>query len=141
MSDTGHVTTSRLELARSFGLRLGSAMLARGWRPMPSVLVRHFNQVHPGQPITLYAARSWLHGQFMPRPDKLISLAQCLRVPPHQLMYGEFYRQHGAHESAPAWVLSEREHRLIQCLRRLPVEDHDQIERLAWQRLVQALRS
>ena len=121
---------SRLALARAFGLRLGTAMLERGWSPIPSVLMRHFNLMHDGVPISIYTARSWLHGDFLPRPTKLISLAQCLAVPPHELMYGEFYQN--PRLSAPAWVLSEREHRLIQCLRRLSTTQYEQIEQLVW---------
>ncbi len=127
---------SRAQIARAFGLRLGSAMLARGWQPLPSVLRRHFNQVHTGEPISIYTTRSWLRGQFLPRPNRLVTLAQCLGVAPHQLMYGEFYRHAVAREVEPAWVLSEREHRLIQCLRRLTPQGQVEVERTAWRCLV-----
>ncbi|MDI9330824.1 MAG: XRE family transcriptional regulator [Alphaproteobacteria bacterium] len=130
--------TSHADLVHAFGLRLGSAMVARGWRPIPSELMRQFNRVHPGDPITLYTTRSWLQGEYLPRPARLISLAQCLGVPPHQLMYGEFYRRHEVREGSPAWVLSEREHRIVQCLRRLSWSDQAEIERMAWQRLARA---
>ena len=36
--------TTHPGLARDFGLRLGEAMLAKGWRPIPSVLMREFNR-------------------------------------------------------------------------------------------------
>jgi hypothetical protein len=123
------------QLAHAFSLRLASAMGARGWSIKPSVLVAQFNRMHPGDPVTLYSARSWLRGEFLPRPERLISLALCLNVSPHQLMYGQFYQTQLATESAPPWVLSEREHRLMQCLRRLAPQDFGLIEQLAWRSL------
>ena len=127
---------SREQIARAFGLRLGSAMLARGWQPLPSVLKRHFNRWHGGKPISIYTTRSWLRGQFLPRPDRLVTLAQCLGVAPHQLMYGQFYQNTVARESEPALVLSEREHRLVQCLRRLTPQGQAEVEQTAWARLM-----
>lgn len=124
---------SRAQIARAFGLRLGSAMVARGWKPLPSVLRRHFNRVHTGRSISIYTTRSWLRGQFLPRPDRMVTLAQCLGVAPHQLMYGQYYQNPlTAHEAEPALVLSDREHRLIQCLRRLSPQGQADVERAAW---------
>lgn len=123
---------SREQIARAFGLRLGSAMLDRGWRPLPSVLCRHFNRVHAGEPISIYTTRSWLRGQFLPRPDRLLTLAQCLGVPPHQLMYGQFYQKGESGQADSALLLSEREHRLIQCLRRLSDQGQTEVEHTAW---------
>lgn len=110
-------------------------MLDRGWKPVPSVLLRHFNRVHWGEPITLYTTRSWLRGQYLPRPQRLVSLALCLGVSPHQLMYGQFYGVSVACEAGPSMLLSDREHRLVQCLRRLSPQDQWQIEQLAWRSL------
>lgn len=126
---------SREELAQAFSRRLIAAMLERGWKPMPSVLMRHFNRVHWGEPITLHTTRSWLRGQFMPRPHRLVSLALCLRVSPHQLMYGQFYDVATACEASPSLLLSEREHRLVQCWRRLTPQDQWRVEQMAWHSL------
>ncbi len=123
------------QLAHAFSLRLAQAMSAQGWAIKPGVLVQHFNRMHPGEPVTLYSARSWLRGDYLPRPQRLISLALCLKVPPHQLMYGQFYQTQLASEAAPTWVLSDREHRLVQVLRRLGPLDFGQIEQLAWRSL------
>ena len=124
---------SRAQIARAFGLRLGSAMVARGWKPLPSVLKRHFNRAHQGPSISIYTTRSWLRGQFLPRPDRMLTLAQCLGVAPHQLMYGQYYQNTlTARETEPALVLSDREHRLIQCLRRLSAQGQIDVEHAAW---------
>lgn len=127
---------NRSQLARAFGLRLGNAMMARGWRPTPTVLARQFNLVYRGKPISFYTARSWLRGEYLPRPARLMTLAQCLGVAPHVLMYGQFYQQIRAAESDPGWVLSDREHRLIQCLRKLSPQGQTQVEREAWRCLM-----
>lgn len=129
------------QLAHAFSLRLAAAMQTRGWRVTPSVLMRHFNRLHPGEPVTIYTTRSWLKGEFLPRPQRLISLAMCLGVPPHQLMYGQFYEAPQVREHTPALVLSEREHRLVQCLRRLSFQDQWRVEQLAWRSLTPAPRS
>ena len=123
------------QLAHAFSLRLAAAMHERGWKTMPSVLMHHFNRMHPGDPVTIYTTRSWLKGEFLPRPQRLISLAMCLEVPPHQLMYGQYYEAPQARETLPALVLSEREHRLVQCLRRLSFQDLWRVEQLAWRSL------
>ena len=126
---------TRDELVQAFSRRLAAAMRQRGWKPVPSVLMRQFNQVHRGEPITLYTTRSWLRGEYMPRPQRLISLALCLGVSPHQLMYGQFYEAPFASEPAAPLLLSDREHRLVQCLRSLAQQDQWRVEQLAWRSL------
>jgi hypothetical protein len=110
-------------------------MVARHWRPIPSVLMRHFNGVHGEGAISLYTARSWLRGEYLPRPQRLLALAKCLGVPPHHLMYGHFYQAGTVAEREPGMVLSEREHRIIQCLRRLSSQGQAQLEQTAWRLL------
>jgi hypothetical protein len=129
---------TRQQLAHAFGLRLANAMQEKGWQPMPSVLMKHFNQMHPGDPVTIYSARSWLMGEYMPRPQRLISLALCLGVPPHRLLYGQFYDTQTAREQTESMVLSDREHRLLQCLRRLSHQDLCRIESLTWRSMAEA---
>jgi transcriptional regulator with XRE-family HTH domain len=131
---------SRAQLARAFGLRLGSAMVARGWRPVSSVLMHEFNLRHDGDPITLYTARNWLRGQFLPRPQRMVTLAQCLGVAPHQLMYGQFYESRAVQENTPALVLSDREHRLVQQMRRLSPQGLWQVEQVVWRNLMEVRR-
>ncbi len=129
---------TREELAQAFSRRLKAAMLTRGWKPVPSVLMRQFNRLHWGEPITLYTTRSWLRGEFLPRPHRLITLALSLGVSPHQLMYGQFYQTPCASDVGPSLLLSDREHRLVQCLRRLAPQDQWRVEQLAWRSLASA---
>jgi hypothetical protein len=50
-------------------------------------------------------------------------------------MYGQFYQSLLASEGSMSWVLSEREHRLMLCLRRLAPQDFGRVEQLAWRSL------
>ena len=74
---------------QNFAMRLKEAMQAAGFEPRPAVLERHFNLHYAGdKPMTLQGVRRWLRGETLPSQDKLIALAQWLRVPPEQLRYG-----------------------------------------------------
>ncbi len=63
-------------------------MIAAGYEPKPAVLEREFNQRYWGQPMTLHGVRRWLLGESLPKQDKVLVLAEWLRVPPQQLRYG-----------------------------------------------------
>ena len=126
---------SRKQLAHAFSLKLALAIQNRGWPIAASELTAKFNRQQKADPISVYSMRSWLRGEFLPRPHRLLSLAQWLGVPPHELMYGRSYQQLCAQEANPLWVLSDREHRLIQSLRRLDAFDLSQVERLVWRSL------
>jgi hypothetical protein len=52
------------------------------------VLARHFNEIYPGRPITVHAARKWLVAQAIPTQDKLRVLASWLDVPADWLRFG-----------------------------------------------------
>ena len=63
-------------------------MQAAGYEPKPAVLEREFNLRYMGKPMTLHGVRRWLLGESLPRQDKVLVLAEWLRVPPQQLRYG-----------------------------------------------------
>ncbi len=71
-----------------FALRLREAMVTAGYDPKPSVLEREFNTRHFGRPMTLHGVRRWLMGETMPAHEKLITLADWLRVKPEDLVFG-----------------------------------------------------
>lgn len=73
---------------QKFANRLRDAMLAAGYEARPSVLEREFNLRYMGQPMTLHGVRRWLLGESLPRQDKVLVLAEWLRIPPQQLRYG-----------------------------------------------------
>lgn len=71
-----------------FAQRLRAAMQAAGYEPKPAVLEREFNLRYMGKPMTLHGVRRWLLGESLPKQDKVLVLAEWLRIPPQQLRYG-----------------------------------------------------
>ena len=74
--------------SEKFAKRLRAAMQAAGYEPKPAILEREFNLRYMGKPMTLHGVRRWLLGESLPKQDKVLVLAEWLRVPPHQLRYG-----------------------------------------------------
>lgn len=72
-----------------FGQRLREAMEKAGYAVRPSVLEREFNTRYWGSSVTLQAVNRWLNGQAIPAQDKLLVLAEWLKVEPHVLRFGE----------------------------------------------------
>lgn len=64
-------------------------MRSAGYEPRPAVLEREFNQRYWGKAVTLHGVRRWLLGETVPSQDKLLTLAQWLKVEPQTLRYGE----------------------------------------------------
>ncbi len=80
--------TSMNTTKQNFAQRLIKAMVALGLEPKPAVLERQFNLHYSGEPMTLHGVRRWLRGETLPNQDKLIALAEWLRIPPDELRYG-----------------------------------------------------
>jgi hypothetical protein len=77
------------EEREQFAMRLKSALRRARYVPdSPTVLARHFNDIYPGSPITVHAARKWLVAQAIPTQDKLRVLASWLDVPADWLRFG-----------------------------------------------------
>lgn len=55
----------------------------------PTRLAREFNRRYPGRPITLHAARKWLHGDALPAQDKVRVLAEWLGMSAEWLRFGD----------------------------------------------------
>lgn len=72
-----------------FALRLRHAMEAAGYEAKPAVLEREFNQRYWGRAVTLHGVRRWLLGETFPAHDKLLTLAEWLRVLPEELRDGK----------------------------------------------------
>ena len=73
---------------QQFADRLRDAMVKAGFKPEPAVLERNFNLRYFGKPITLHGVRKWLIGESIPPYDKIIVLAEMLRIPPEELTFG-----------------------------------------------------
>lgn len=77
------------EEREQFSQRLKSALRRARYAPdSPTVLARYFNEIYPGRPITVHAARKWLVAQSIPTQDKLRVLASWLDVPADWLRFG-----------------------------------------------------
>lgn len=76
-----------------FAQRLRNAMVAAGLEPRPSVLLNLFNTHYWGRSVTFQAVTRWLRGEAIPAQDKLVVLANLLKIEPEVLRYGEGIRQ------------------------------------------------
>ena len=76
-----------------FAERLQAAMRAAGLEPRPAVLLNLFNTNYWGRSVTFQAVSRWLRGESIPAQDKLIVLAQVLKVEPEVLRFGETVRK------------------------------------------------
>ena len=72
-----------------FALRLRQAIEAAGLEPRPSVLLNLFNSSYWGRPISFQAVARWLNGEAVPEQDKLVLLAELLRIEPEVLRFGD----------------------------------------------------
>lgn len=108
--------------SKKFALRLRAAMQAAGYEAKPSVLEREFNLHYMGQPMTLHGVRRWLLGESLPRQDKLVALAEWLRIPPQELRYGAEIEKRVKQERA-RWDegISHQEREIFEIYLSLPV--------------------
>ena len=76
-----------------FAERLQAAMQAAGLEPRPAVLLHLFNAHYWGRSVTFQAVSRWLRGESIPGQDKLITLAEVLKIEPEVLRFGEAVRK------------------------------------------------
>ncbi len=76
-----------------FAERLRGAMLAAGLAPRPGVLLNLFNAHYWGRSVSFQAVSRWLRGEAIPEQDKLITLAEVLKIEPEVLRFGDAVRQ------------------------------------------------
>lgn len=106
---------------QEFAERLRSAMEKAGLKPEAAVLEREFNQRYYGKSVTLHGVNKWLKGQSMPRYDKILALAKCLRVMPEELIPDLEIRQE-IREAAARWEknIGYREREVFEAFLNLP---------------------
>ena len=76
-----------------FAQRLRDAMVAAGLEPRPGTLLSVFNANYWGRSVSFQAVSRWLKGEAIPAQDKLLVLAEVLRVEPEVLRFGEGIRK------------------------------------------------
>ena len=89
----------KLELAQ----RLRAAMQSAGLEPRPGVLLNLFNAKYWGRSVSFQAVSRWLRGEAIPEQDKLLVLAEILRVEPEVLRFGVKVR-HSVQEHRQRWT-------------------------------------
>lgn len=82
-----------MEHKLEFAQRLRDAMVAAGLEPRPSVLLNVFNARYWGRSVSFQGASRWLRGEAIPAQDKLLVLAEILKVEPDELRFGRAVRQ------------------------------------------------
>ncbi len=104
-----------------FAQRLRGAMEAVGLEPRPAVLLNLFNARYWGRSVSFQAVSRWLRGEAIPEQDKLLVLAEILRVEPEVLRYGEAVR-HRVQEQRRRWDsgMSYQEREAIEAFLSLP---------------------
>ncbi|MDP1781987.1 MAG: helix-turn-helix transcriptional regulator [Hydrogenophaga sp.] len=68
-------------------------MQSAGLEPRPGVLLNLFNAKYWGRSVSFQAVSRWLRGEAIPEQDKLLVLAEILRVEPEVLRFGVKVRQ------------------------------------------------
>jgi transcriptional regulator with XRE-family HTH domain len=104
-----------------FSKKLTEAMQNSGYRAEPAVLEREFNLRHYGKPMTLHGVRKWLIGESIPPYEKIITLAQWLKIPPEDLTFGLEIKQKIKEENA-YWLeaISYQEREVFEAFLGLP---------------------
>ena len=85
-----------------FSERLRNAMQAAGLEARPGVLLNLFNTHYWGRSVTFQAVSRWLRGESIPEHDKLITLAEVLKIEPEVLRFGEGVR-HSVQQHRQRW--------------------------------------
>ncbi|MFS4553025.1 helix-turn-helix domain-containing protein [Comamonas resistens] len=85
-----------------FAQLLRQAMVAAGLDPRPGVLLNLFNTHYWGRSVTFQAVSRWLRGEAIPAQDKLVVLANVLKIEPEVLRYGEAVR-HSVQQHRQRW--------------------------------------
>ena len=74
--------------SEAFAARLRHAMKEAGLKSSATQLADAFNMRYWGEGITAHAARNWMIGVSMPKPDKLKTLSDVLQISPQDLLFG-----------------------------------------------------
>lgn len=92
-----------MEHKLEFAQRLRAAMRSAGLEPRPGVLLNLFNAKYWGRSVSFQAVSRWLRGEAIPEQDKLLVLAEILRVEPEVLRFGVAVR-HSVQEHRQRWT-------------------------------------
>jgi len=104
-----------------FSERLAAAMRKAGYEPRPGVLMTQFNSRFHGRSIAFQTASRWLNGVAIPKPDKLIVLADWLHMDRGLLGFGEKSMRRGNDKQIKERSADyDTDEQLLQAIRALP---------------------
>lgn len=111
-----------MEHKLEFAQRLREAMVAAGLEARPGVLLNLFNMNYWGRSVSFQAVSRWLRGEAIPAQDKLVVLAEILKVEPEVLRFGHAARLR-VEEGRKRWEegVSYEEREMFDAFLRLPV--------------------
>lgn len=111
-----------MENKLEFAQRLREAMLAAGLQARPGVLLNLFNTNYWGRSVSFQAVSRWLKGEAIPAHDKLLVLAEVLKVEPEVLRFGAGVRNR-VREGRKRWDegVSYEEREAFDAFLRLPL--------------------
>lgn len=72
-----------------FSERFRALLVGAGYQARPSVVEHEFNLRWHGRSVSTQAAWSWLNAKSIPSQDKVLVLAEWLKVEPQVLRFGE----------------------------------------------------
>lgn len=111
-----------MEHKLEFAQRLRETMIAAGLEARPSVLLNLFNTHYWGRSVSFQAVSRWLRGEAIPAQEKLVVLAEILKVEPEVLRFGQGARLR-VEEGRKRWEegVSYEEREMFDAFLRLPV--------------------
>jgi len=96
-------------------------MRKAGYEPRPGVLMTQFNSRFHGRSIAFQTASRWLNGVAIPKPDKLIVLADWLHMDRGLLGFGEKSMRRGNDKQIKERSADyDTDEQLLQAIRALP---------------------
>ncbi len=126
------VTTTLVTETELFAKRLRQAMLNAGLKASPTVLAHEFNLRYWGKSISVHAARNWLLGKSLPMQDKLVVLADCLKVDPSELRFGASDTNKLAQAAEGEHVLSLQDRAMVGVYLNLPEDKQRLLRQLVY---------
>lgn len=112
---------------QAFAVRLKHALEQAGIPTSPTVVAHEFNLRYWGQGVTVHAVRNWLIGQSLPNQDKLVVLADWLRVDPQALRFGTSTSSDGKASAFPVLdhSLNQKDQEMLVKYLMLPPKERD----------------
>jgi hypothetical protein len=110
---------------QAFASRLRHALEQAGVSTSPTVVAHEFNLRYWGQGVTVHAVRNWLIGQSLPGQDKLVVLADWLRVDPQHLRFGSTSSTGVENEAVWPQTLNLKDREMLTKYLELPPKERD----------------